>query len=92
MFGQFHVAPCVSHRLAASQAPRTVEALRDLRLLRSLQAHMHVTPGGGLRQLFRPHRGHSAGRINDVHTAEVRDAVIENQQLAMVAVVQDAQR
>src|SRR5207253_3696837 len=73
-------------------SPRALEALRQFVMLRPGETNMDVAPPG--------RRWHALGRfdrggarlIDQVHPAEIRHLVVDNEQLAMIAAVQNAQR
>ena len=74
--------------------PKPAERLGKLPLQRPFEPHVDVAPAGRNRQaaglsLF---DGRDAALIDDVHAAEIRHAVVNRQQLAVVAAVEDVER
>ena len=80
------------HFLPVGLAPEAVVTRRHLRLLGAGQAHVDVTPADRRRDPRRFFKRQAPARVGDVHAAEVGHGVVDNEQLAVVAPVQDAQR
>ena len=75
-------------------APQTVERGGDLHLLRPRHPHVNVAPSGRGRQVpgLRVCHGFDSAQVDDVHSAEIRHLVIDDQQFSMVAAIEDPQK
>src|SRR5262245_49738246 len=80
-----------SHFLMPRSPPGAVETLSDFRLLRTTQTHVHVPPARRGGQRFLAILNNARPLIDDIHAAEIGDAVVNDQQLAMVAPVENPQ-
>src|SRR5262249_16858620 len=81
------------HTLVVSLAPQPLDDRRDVPRVWANKAYVNIAPAGTARQmpLLGFFRRADAILIDDVHPAEVSNLVIDDEQLAMVSLIQNMQ-